>query len=63
MWDAINETVILPRFTAEENAITRLAQSLGRVGMIRLAFEEARSVGSAGASSSTTSTSRRSTST
>ncbi|QHF25678.1 1,4-beta-xylanase [Rathayibacter sp. VKM Ac-2804] len=48
VWDAINETVILPRFTAEPNAITRLAQRLGRVGMIRLAFEEARSVGSGG---------------
>lgn len=43
-WDAINEAVILPRFTAEANAITRLAQRLGRVGMVALAFEEARSV-------------------
>jgi len=41
-WDAINEVVILPVFTAEENAVTRLAQREGRVGMVRLAFETAR---------------------
>ena len=41
-WDAINEVVIMPVFTAEENGITRLAQSIGRVPMIQLAFEEAR---------------------
>ncbi len=41
-WDAINEAVIMPRFEAEENGITRLAKVLGRVGMVRLAFEEAR---------------------
>ena len=42
MWDAINEVVIMPVFTAEANGITRLARKLGRVGTIRLAFEEAR---------------------
>jgi GH35 family endo-1,4-beta-xylanase len=42
LWDAINEAVILPVFTAEENAVTRLAQSKGRVGMVKLAFETAR---------------------
>lgn len=42
MWDAINEVVIMPVFTAEENAITPLAQRLGRVGVVRLAFETAR---------------------
>ena len=41
-WDAINEAVIMPRFTAEDNAITPLAQELGRVEMVRLAFETAR---------------------
>jgi endo-1,4-beta-xylanase len=41
-WDAINEVVIMPVFTAEENGITRLAQSIGRVPMIQLAFGEAR---------------------
>ncbi len=42
LWDAINEAVILPVFTAETNAITRLAQRTGRVGMVRMAVEEAR---------------------
>ena len=42
VWDAINEAVILPVFTAEDNAVTRLAQSKGRVEMVRLAFETAR---------------------
>jgi GH35 family endo-1,4-beta-xylanase len=42
LWDAINEVVILPVFTAEDNAVTRLAQSTGRVGMVQLAFETAR---------------------
>ena len=42
LWDAINEAVILPVFTAEANAVTRLAQITGRVEMVRLAFESAR---------------------
>lgn len=41
-WDAINEVVIMPVFTAEDNAITPLALDRGRIHMIRLAFEEAR---------------------
>ncbi|MFI6426371.1 endo-1,4-beta-xylanase [Promicromonospora sp. NPDC050880] len=41
-WDAINEVVIMPVFTAQENAITPLARRRGRVEMIRMAFEEAR---------------------
>jgi GH35 family endo-1,4-beta-xylanase len=41
-WDAINEVVIMPVFTAEDNAITPLARRKGRVEMIRMAFEEAR---------------------
>ncbi len=41
-WDAINEVVILPVFTAEENAVTRLAQREERIGMVRLAFDTAR---------------------
>ncbi|MFU8946369.1 endo-1,4-beta-xylanase [Mycetocola zhadangensis] len=41
-WDAINETVIMPVFTAERNGISRLARSIGRIPMVRLAFEEAR---------------------
>lgn len=42
LWDVINEVVILPVFTAEDNAVTRLAQRKGRVGMVKMAFEEAR---------------------
>ena len=41
-WDAINEVVIMPEFTAEENGISRLAQKIGRVPIVQLAFEEAR---------------------
>lgn len=41
-WDAINETVILPVFEAEENAVTRLARARGRMHVIRLAFDTAR---------------------
>lgn len=41
-FDAINEAVIMPIFTAEDNAITRLAWQKGRVEMLRMAFEEAR---------------------
>ncbi|NYI40436.1 endo-1,4-beta-xylanase [Demequina lutea] len=41
LWDAINEAVILPVFTAEENAVTRLALSKGQLEMVRMAFEEA----------------------
>ena len=44
-WDAINEAVIMPVFTAEANAITPLAQRLGRVEMVRLAFDTARRAG------------------
>jgi len=42
MWDAINEAVIMPVFTAEENAVTRLAYIKGRIEMVRMAVEEAR---------------------
>ena len=42
VWDAINEVVIMPVFEKEDNAITRLCQKLGRVEMVRLAFECAR---------------------
>ena len=45
MWDAINEAVIMPVFTAEVNAITPLAQRLGRVETVRLAFDTAREAG------------------
>ncbi len=42
LWDSINEAVILPVFTAQTNAVTRLAQRWGRLGMVRMAFETAR---------------------
>ena len=42
MWDAINEAVIMPVFTAEENAVTKLAYIKGRIEMVRLAVGEAR---------------------
>jgi GH35 family endo-1,4-beta-xylanase len=42
LWDAINEAVIMPVFTNGENAVTPLAAARGRVGMVRLAVEEAR---------------------
>ena len=41
MWDVINEVVIMPVFTAEENAITPLCQKMGRVGLIKALFEHA----------------------
>src|SRR5699024_9427409 len=41
-WDAINETVILPVFGAEDNAVTRLAQARGRRDVVRMVFETAR---------------------
>jgi GH35 family endo-1,4-beta-xylanase len=41
-WDAINEVVIMPVFTAEDNAITRLARAQGRFAAVRLAVDEAR---------------------
>lgn len=48
-WDAINEAVIMPRFINEPdgvpNAITRMCAAKGRIEMVRLAVEEARSVG------------------
>ncbi|MCK9794615.1 endo-1,4-beta-xylanase [Isoptericola sp. 4D.3] len=48
-WDAINEVVIMPRFTNEPdgvpNAVSRLCARLGRVEMVRLAVDEARGQG------------------
>ncbi|MFF5289088.1 endo-1,4-beta-xylanase [Paractinoplanes globisporus] len=42
VWDAINETVIMPVFANGDNAITPLAWARGRIAMVRMAFEEAR---------------------
>jgi len=41
MWDAINEAVIMPVFTAEDNVVTKLAYIKGRIEMVRMAIEEA----------------------
>jgi GH35 family endo-1,4-beta-xylanase len=41
-WDAINEAVIMPVFEKEANGITPLSERLGRVEMVRLAFDTAR---------------------
>jgi len=42
MWDVINEVVIMPVFDKYDNGITRISRSLGRIGIIRMAFDEAR---------------------
>ncbi len=46
VWDVLNEAVIMPRFTNEPdgvpNAISRLCRDKGRVEMIRMAVDEAR---------------------
>ncbi len=44
MWDVINEVVIMPVFTAEENAITPLCQKMGRVGLIKALFDRAHEI-------------------
>ncbi|MDR3070689.1 MAG: endo-1,4-beta-xylanase [Propionibacteriaceae bacterium] len=41
-WDALNEAVIAPVFTAEENGITKLTLAKGRLEMIRLSVLEAK---------------------
>jgi endo-1,4-beta-xylanase len=42
IWDVINEVVIMPVFDKYDNGITRLSSDLGRIGIVRMAFEEAR---------------------
>ncbi len=42
MWDVINETVIMPEFVKEDNAITRLCRIKGRVPLIKALFDAAR---------------------
>ena len=41
-WDVINEVVIMPVFDRGENGITRMAQQLGRVGIVEATFAAAR---------------------
>ena len=41
MWDVINEVVIMPIFDKYDNAITRICQEKGRVGLIKAVFDKA----------------------
>jgi endo-1,4-beta-xylanase len=42
MWDVINEVVIMPIFDKYDNGLTRICRDLGRIGTIRLVFDQAR---------------------
>ncbi|WP_214103047.1 endo-1,4-beta-xylanase [Acrocarpospora catenulata] len=44
-WDVINEVVIMPIFDKYDNGITRLCRDIGRIPMIRMAFDAAREAG------------------
>lgn len=44
LWDVINEVVIMPEFEKEDNAITRLCQKTGRVGLVKKVFDQARAM-------------------
>ena len=44
LWDVINEVVIMPEFEKEDNAITRLCQKTGRVGLVNKVFDQARAM-------------------
>ncbi|MBO4373635.1 MAG: endo-1,4-beta-xylanase [Lachnospiraceae bacterium] len=41
MWDVINETVIMPVFDKYDNAVTRICNEKGRMGLIKAVFEKA----------------------
>ncbi len=41
MWDVINEVVIMPIFDKYDNAITRICNDKGRVGLVREVFAKA----------------------
>ena len=42
MWDVINEVVIMPVFDKYDNAITRICQEKGRVGLVKAVFDRAK---------------------
>lgn len=42
MWDVINEVVIMPVFDKYDNAVTRLCNEYGQVGLVKRVFDEAR---------------------
>jgi endo-1,4-beta-xylanase len=43
-WDVVNEAVIMPIFDRYDNGLTRLCKELGRIELIRITFETARSI-------------------
>ena len=42
MWDVINEVVIMPVFDKYDNAVTRICNMKGQVGLVKAVFDEAR---------------------
>lgn len=42
MWDVINEVVIMPKFNKYDNAVTRICNEYGQVGLVKKVFDEAR---------------------
>jgi endo-1,4-beta-xylanase len=42
VWDVINEVVIMPIFDKYDNGLTRICRELGRIGTIRMVFDQAR---------------------
>ncbi|GAB3247054.1 endo-1,4-beta-xylanase [Kineococcus gypseus] len=42
VWDVVNEAVIMPDYDKYDNGITRLARSMGRLGLLREVFAQAR---------------------
>lgn len=42
IWDAINETVIMPEFDRYDNAITRICNAYGRTNLIKEVFDAAK---------------------
>ncbi len=43
MWDVINEVVIMPIFDKYDNAVTRICNEYGQVGLVKKVFDEAKS--------------------
>ena len=42
MWDVINEVVIMPVFDKYDNAVTRICNEKGQVGLVKAVFDRAR---------------------
>lgn len=42
MWDVINEVVIMPVFDKYDNAVTRICNEKGQIGLVKAVFDEAR---------------------